>query len=305
MLALLGPQRFRPTLRDAVTALGVAGPVAVVTAGWQEREGEHTELGQHLGQEVVDLRLYHRAEDVNRRDPELAGALRARQELLRELQELYRLRLGPTLEAARALLSRAGDGRWLEAARREAIRAVQVLDRAHLRDLHELHAEFAAEWRPERRPVVVEHRAELARLVERTGALCIAGGHVAVLLGRLRLFDIVSLVGDRPVFAWSAGAMAACERVVVYHDNPPQGAGHAEVLDAGLGLCRRLVALPHARRRLKLDDPARVALFARRFAPSNCVAFDDGARLVQAAAGWRSGPGTFRLEPTGSLRALG
>ena len=42
--------------------------------------------------------------------------------------------------------------------------------------------------------------------------------------------------------------------------------------DAGLGLCRGLLALPDARRRLRLEDPARVALLARRFAPDLCAA---------------------------------
>ena len=58
MLVLLGPQRFRPTLRRATESLGVEGPVAVVTAGWQERESEDTEMARHLEREVLDLHLY-------------------------------------------------------------------------------------------------------------------------------------------------------------------------------------------------------------------------------------------------------
>ena len=93
VLVLLGPQRFRQTLRETVIDLEISGPVAVVTAGWQERESEDQELETHLGREVIDLRLYHRAADVLERDRELAAALRERQETLQELQELYRLRL--------------------------------------------------------------------------------------------------------------------------------------------------------------------------------------------------------------------
>jgi hypothetical protein len=134
--------------------------------------------------------------------------------------------------------------------------------------------------------------------------LCIAGGHVAVLLGRLRLFDLTALVDSRPVIAWSAGAMAVCDRVVLYHDSPPQGPGNPEVLDAGLALCRGIVALPHARKRLKLDDPVRVALFARRFSPATCVVLDEGARLEWNGREWTAGPGTFRLERRGALRPM-
>ena len=73
-LVLLGPQRFRPTLRPAMDSLGLGGPVAVITAGWQERETEDRELEEHLACEVVDLRLYHRADEVRQADPPLAAA---------------------------------------------------------------------------------------------------------------------------------------------------------------------------------------------------------------------------------------
>jgi hypothetical protein len=46
---------------------------------------------------------------------------------------------------------------------------------------------------------------------------------VAVLVNRLRLFGLGDLVADKTVFAWSAGAMAVSERVVLFHDDPPQG----------------------------------------------------------------------------------
>ena len=187
---------------------------------------------------------------------------------------------------------------------RAAIRAVRTLDRWHLRRIRRLHDEFDDRLRPGSRPAVVRHRDEIAALIERSGALCIAGGHVAVLLGRLRLFEVASLVGERPVIAWSAGAMAVCDRVVLYHDSPPQGAGNPEVLDAGLALCRRIVVLPHARARLKLDDPVRVSLFARRFAPATCVVPDEGSRLSWDGRTWAAGPGTFRLGRRGRVPAM-
>ena len=125
-----------------------------------------------------------------------------------------------------------------------------------------------------------------------------------MLLSRLRLFDVVPLLDGRPVFAWSAGAMAVCDRVVLFHDSPPQGAGDPEVLDAGLAMCRQLVALPHARTRLKLDDPVRVSLFARRFAPATCVVLDAGARLDWDGREWTAGADTPRLERRAARRPI-
>ncbi len=303
VVVLLGPQRFEPSVRDVLTALDVRGPIAAVTAGWQEREGEDDELRAHVDREVVELSLYHRHEDACERDPELAAALHRRQAALRELQELYRIRLGHALEAARELLRREG-GTLLVEQRQAAIRVVRALDREHLGRLRRLHAEFHARWRPTERPAVARHREELRRALAPCGAVAVAGGHVAVLLTRLRLFDLPSLIERRAVVAWSAGAMAVSERIVLFHDNPPQGAGNAEVLDAGLALCRGVIPLPHAGRRLRLDDPVRVALFARRFGPAPCVVLDRAARLAWDGTRWRIERGTRALGRGGRLRAM-
>jgi hypothetical protein len=93
-------------------------------------------------------------------------------------------------------------------------------------------------------------------------------------------------------------------RVVVFHHSPPQGFGNSEVLDAGLGLVDGVVALPHAHRRLHLDDERRVALLARRFAPDACLALADGAWLIDRRGSWEVGPGVARLAQHGGLDAV-
>jgi hypothetical protein len=303
-LVMLGPQRFHPRVRDVVDATAASGAVAAVTAGWQEREGENEELRAHLAREVVDLLLYHRSDDVMVRDREFAVALRERQELLRTMQELYRVRLAHALEAARELMLRPGSSPALVEQRRSAVRAVRALDREHVRRLMREHAAFEERWRPASRPAVARHREQLAAILERCTAVLVAGGHVAVLLNRLRLFDLPALGGSRPVVAWSAGAMAVSDRVVLFHDSPPQGPGDPEVLDAGLGLCHGLVPLPHAARRLRLDDPIRVALFAQRFHPATCALLDQPARLQWNGRHWWAQPGTRRLTRDGRVREI-
>ena len=95
--------------------------------------------------------------------------------------------------------------------------------------------------------------------------------------------------------------MAVSERVILFHDAPPHGPGNAEVLDAGLGLAAGVVPLPHAHRRLRLDDAERVSLMARRFAPASCNALDDGATLVRRDGRWVLAPGVRRLTEDGTL----
>src|SRR5205085_10471786 len=134
----------------------------------------------------------------------------------------------------------------------------------HLAQCARVHREFDQAWRPLERPAVARHVAEIAAVMKRCSALAIAGGHVATLLNRLRLFGIEELLQQHAVFAWSAGAMAVSERVVLFHDSPPQGQGVTEVLDAGLGFIPGVVPLPQPESRLKLDDGERVSLMARR-----------------------------------------
>jgi hypothetical protein len=285
--------------------LGIDGPVAAVTAGWQDRESEDEELREHLGARTVNLELYRRAEQLFAENPRLFTGHRQRQESLRELQRIYRRRLRHAMAAAREVLADRGDSPLLDQARRDAVAAIQRLDAEHQGAVRRIHQRFRREVRPDRRAGLRRQREELSQLLAGCEALAIAGGHVAILLNRLRLFDVPFLAGNMPILAWSAGAMALAERVVVFHDSPPQGAGDAEVLETGFGRVRGLLPFPHARRRLRLEDPLRVGLLASRFAPAACFALDEGDFLVHGAAGWRAHTPARRLTPVGEIVRLG
>lgn len=285
-VVFLGPQRLAPTVAEAVSEHAPealeAGHVATITAGWEERELEDQELVEHLGGRVLNLELFRRAEDVFQRDPELFQAMLQRHDRMRRLQRLYRLRLAHSLAAARELLGRRpNDGldEMLEHEIDDAVELVRLLDAQHLGRLRELHAAFDEEWRPSERDDIARHRREVLQVLGDAGALFLAGGHVVILLNRLRLFDLAPHLEALPVFAWSAGAMALTDRVIAFHDSPPQGPGDPELIEQGLGIVPRVVALPHASRRLRLDDPVRVELFARRFGPGPCVALDERTGL--------------------------
>ena len=93
---LLGPQR-RPTVDAALRSLplGPGGRIAMVTAGWQERESDDAELNRALGGRAVNLGLYRRWLDAQDRDPEYEAAERRMQEVLAELQDIYCRTPGP------------------------------------------------------------------------------------------------------------------------------------------------------------------------------------------------------------------
>jgi hypothetical protein len=274
-ITLLGPQR-RPTL-SAVTA-SLEGPVATITAGWQERESDDAELSTLLGSRDVNLCLYRRWLDVQERDPGLAAAERRLQEMLEELQDLYLLRLDHALQAVYAVQRHSANGQLRADALAEAIAAVRDLDAAHLHRVSHIRDDFYQGLQPHDRPAVAEHRADVARLLGDAAVLVIAGGHVGVLADALHLFSVAASLRS-PVIAWSAGAMALTDRIVLFHDRSPQGSGQPEVYGSGLRVLRGVVPLPHARARLLLDDTPRMAVFARRFAPARCILLDNGTRI--------------------------
>lgn len=298
---MLGPQRLEPTVAEALTELRVVGKIALVTAGWQEREGEDEELCQAAGGRTVNLELYRRYEEILAEDPALFEAHRRRQDELKELQGLYSRRLFHALAAWSELMDLESDSELVSSQRDDAMQAVRDLDRRHLQTLQRVHRRFEREVRPARRRAIARHRAEIGELLEGCKALAVAGGHVAILLNRLRLFGVLDLAGDRPVIAWSAGAMALAERVVVFHDSPPQGAGNAEVLETGLGRITGLLPLPHARRRLRLAEARRVQRLALRFEPALCIALDEADRLAWSEEGWRALSPARRLLASGEV----
>ena len=305
---LLGPQR-RPTLDFVVRSLDLHGLVATVTAGWQEREPDDGELGQLLGGRAVNLGLYGRWLDVQERDPEYAAASRAVQEILSALADLYLLRLDYALQAVYALQHRSpgGSAGAVAGVVAEAVAAVRELDAAHLLRVNEVRGEFFARLPPHDRPVIASHRAAVAGLLGPAAALVVAGGHVGVLTEVLHLFNVAAALQSfaGPVIAWSAGAMALADRIVLFHDRSPEGPGHPEVYGSGLSVVRDVVLLPHARARLLLDDTPRMAVFAQRFAPASCVLLEAGTRVEFSGTDGEPPAGTRMLGADGHVRLAG
>jgi hypothetical protein len=299
-VTLLGPQR-RPTLDTVVASLRLEGPVATVTAGWQEGEPEDGELSRRLGARDVNLGLYRRWLDVQERDPGFAAGERSLQGVLEELQDIYLLRLDHALQAVYAIQRRSSD-RLRASVLAEAVSAVRDLDAAHLDRVRDVRGDFYQRLAPHDRPVIAEHRAAVAGLLGDAAALVVAGGHVGVLADALHLFNVAASLRS-PVIAWSAGAMALTERIVLFHDRAPQGPGQPEVYGSGLSVLRNIVPLPHARARLLLDDAPRMAVFARRFAPARCVLLENGTRIDTDGDG-TCPPGTRVLADDGRVTSL-
>jgi hypothetical protein len=302
VVTVLGPQR-RPTLDQVARTLDADAQVAVVTAGWQERESDDEELGKLLNGRGVNLELHRRWLDVLDRDREFATAESEHRAVLDELQQLYLVQLDHALRAMYAVALRAGERpRTKRAALADAMAVVRLVDERHVLRVAAAHGDFYSAWRPQDRPVVAPHREAVSRLLESSAGLVVAGGHVGVLVRVLHLFHVAPFVPPT-VVAWSAGAMALTERVVLFNDRAPQGPAHSEIHDEGLGMITGAVLLPHARRRLLIDDLTRMSVLASRLAPALCAVLDDGTRLDMTAEG-RLPPEARVIGADGRIRRL-
>jgi hypothetical protein len=266
-------------LAAEIAAFEVDGPVALVTAGWEEGERNDAEVDRRLGGGTRNLNLYGRRLDVLESDVVYADAQRLLNTQLAELRELYLIRLRHALDGVDVIRRRFAEsdrptGPELDG----ALESVRTLDESQAAAITAAYARFYEQYPPHERPSIARHREEVAAIVADCGAIAIAGGHVGVLNDCLHLCNLAVLIEERPLLAWSSGCMAVTERIVVVDDDDPAGRPD-EVYDIGSGVAHGMVALLSAGSRLHAHDVDRLAVLARRCAPSVCVILDSGDRL--------------------------
>jgi hypothetical protein len=302
-LLILGPQRPSGNLSTALAGVGVSGRVALITAGWRHDESEldalRADLRGGIGCETVHLPLYRWFDECMSGSPDLAAAWRLQRDRVLAFKALYRVRLASdfnVVQQLRARQVRNADVHDAELA--DAGRVLRELDARVAERLDAYRRSAGVVSEPWTHPAVAPLHARIAETLDGCAAVAVAGGHAAVLLNRLRFFGLRTLLPGMlarggVVAAWSAGAMALTERVVLYYDDPPEGPSEPEILDRGLGLLRGRVLFPHARRRLRLDQPGRLQQLQARF--GTCLGLENGA-LIQVQDGvWqdRSVPGSL------------
>jgi hypothetical protein len=237
-----------------------------------------------MGGRTRNLELYRRLSDVLETDEHFATQALAHRDAMDELAGIYSLRLQRALESVYVVARRPARQDLADSAFADAVRGVRDIDEWYLRTVDQLYGELEAAAPPAGSEPISRHRHEVADVLREAAVLAVAGGHVGILLRCLRLFAVVP-PPELPVVAWSAGAMTMTERVVLYNDHGPQGIRGSEVWDRGTARVRQVVAMPHARRRLRLDDPVHVRVLVRRFAPAACLLLDDGTTVQIRADG--------------------
>lgn len=286
-LTFLGPQAPQRSASTCLQPLDFDGPAAVVAAGWQEEETADEALLEILPQGSVNLKLFERSESLFEQDAELISLLKQRQDQLRHVRDVYRSQLDRQLEGTREQIAVLAAGHFDYLPEVEfAFTQLRELDDHYLQRTNQICDDFDRQLDFANRPAVAAQRSEIQELMSGCHSLVITGGHVAIILNRLKIFGVLEH-NDLPIVAWSAGAMALANRIVLFHDKPPQGKGNPELLRAGMGLYDDLVLLPDADRRLDLANRDRVSLFARRFAPAKCLVLDSESIVTRDGGNWR------------------
>ncbi len=299
---LLGPQRPVINLDRAIERTGIGnGPIGVISAAWQEAEGDIGDIQRLIENPLFDLGLYQRAEAVFTADEPLREAYRKRQEQLKELQRLHQLRLKQLTVAARGILRATGDIDAIADERRHAISQLRALDQHHLRQIRKINTRCDEELAGRKSPELSRHLEAVQEELARCETVLITGGNVVVLINRLRLFGMDVSLQSKNLIAWSAGAMALCDRIVLFHDRMPQGRRDPEVICEGLGIVPDTILLPDARNRLRTNESIRTSLFSRRFSPATCLTLDNGSLLLFEDGKVRRSENIFHLSREGQF----
>ncbi|MBJ7595535.1 MAG: hypothetical protein JF886_11885 [Candidatus Dormibacteraeota bacterium] len=300
---MLGPVGDGAAVAAELATLHVDGPVALVTAGWEEAERNDADLDRVLGGGTRNLGLFGRRLDILDMDPGYADEVRRVRGLLTQLREVYLVQLRHALRGVDAVRQHVAAARRLSGVQLdEAIETVRALDERHATRRDALLGEFYAGYPPHERPAIVAHREAVSALLAECAALVIAGGHVGVLTDCLHICNVGALLADRPVVAWSSGAMAIGERVMLVDDHDLAGRPD-EVLGAGIGVVRGVVPLPAAATHLRIDDRNHLALLARRLAPRACVLLDEADRVTFDVAGVADLSTARVVSPDGIVRS--
>ena len=187
---LMGP-RPGAHLPRVLGDLDAEAMVAMVTAGWQDREVDDAELRELVGHRTTNLALHARCLAVYEEDREYAHAEREHEAALAELRQLYLVQLDHALSAAYEVARRSdARPRLRERAVTDSLRVVQLLDEQHMQRVGDAQQAFFDAWRPQERVAVARHREEIQHLLEGSSALLVAGGHVGELARVLHLFHV-------------------------------------------------------------------------------------------------------------------
>ncbi|MEC7987889.1 MAG: Type 1 glutamine amidotransferase-like domain-containing protein [Myxococcota bacterium] len=283
---ILGPQRDHPNLAQVVEKYLPDAKLAVISAGWRHEESELKPMARDLRRPLSLLPLYQWFDELGQQEPELSKEHSDRQKRIKAYKKIYRKKLHLHLEYLAFI-----EIKWKKQPslygedHQEALDEIHKIDQEALQRLERIRSHFPNLQKPWKHPSAKPLHEEIRSTLEKCDGLIIAGGHVAILRNRMFFFGLPDLLREfldkgKQIVCWSAGAMAMCEQIVLYYDDPPEGVGVAEILDTGMGILPNTTFFPHAAQRLRLNDSNRVRALVQRFHTQRCITLEVGTHLL-------------------------
>ena len=289
---ILGPQRGAPKLPEIIHEQYPDARLAVISAGWRHEEAQLRPLARDLQRPLELLPLYQWFDELGKTEPALSNEHARRQKKIKSYKDAYRLRLQYGMEFLEAIRKKHHHSPELFTEDvRYAQESIQKIDMDAIERIGRIRDSFPNLTQPWLHPSAISFHEEIKETLDNCDVLLITGGHVAILRNRMFFFGCQHLLEEfldqgKTIIAWSAGAMSLCEQIVLYYDDPPDGAGIAEVLDTGLGIIPRAIFFPHAQQRLHTNDTKRIRDLAQRFSQHKCFALEKETHLMYNREGW-------------------
>jgi hypothetical protein len=284
--------------------------IAVVSAGWRHEESQLRPLARDLRKPLELLPLYQWFDELGRKEPGLSKEHSSRQKKIKAYKDIYRLRLKYGIEfltdmKKNHLKNPDSFSEDLKIAQND----IQRIDKDAIERLHRIRGSFPNLLTPWTHPSAIPFHEEIKETLAQCDVLLITGGHVAILRNRMFFFGLTELLKNflqegKSIIAWSAGAMTLCEQIVLYYDDPPDGAGLAEVLDTGFSLIPKTLFFPHAQQRLRIHDNSRIGDLTQRFSDYECFALEQNTHLTITKEGLTPIQNVRKLMSDGTLKNL-
>ena len=171
----------------------------------------------------------------------------------------------------------------------DTLHKIRENDELMLRICRQIDSYFRDRSRVDENPTYIAIRDELRDRILSANSIVIFGGHMPVLLNRLRFFrldDVFHEALNRGTnfYTISAGSMSLAEKVIVYDDFHTDEYGRRqkefEFFDKGLGLVTKVQLFPHCMDRIQTDDEDNLSYLAHRFASGPCVGLNEESYLL-------------------------
>jgi hypothetical protein len=154
---------------------------------------------------------------------------------------------------------------------------------------NQIEAYYRKRSRVDENPSYIKIRNEIRERILSSNSIFIFGGHMPVLLNRLKFFRLKDVFHEAlnrgtNFYTVSAGSMVLVDKIIVFDDFSCDDSGDRvrefEFFEKGLGLIKSLTLFPHCMDRIQTDDADNLSYLANRFSSGPCVGLNQDSFMI-------------------------